>query len=96
MTRDSDFVLVSKSCKPSPKDASLIRFHPTLPYLFHSYIRPEFFINNPLLSFVQYAIGPYTDELGNVLPQAVEGLGVPLDPLAFAGLLGAYMCTILA
>lgn len=33
-------------------------------------------------------IGPYSDELGNVLPQAVPGLGVPIDPLAFAGLLG--------
>lgn len=52
------------------------------------YIRPQFFYNNPLLSFVQYVIGPYTDELGNVLPQAVPGLGVPIDPLAFAGLLG--------
>lgn len=52
------------------------------------YIRPQFFFNNPLLSFVQYVIGPYSDELGNVLPQAVPGLGVPVDPLAFAGLLG--------
>lgn len=33
-------------------------------------------------------IGPYADELGNVLPNAVEGVGVPVDPLAFAGLLG--------
>jgi hypothetical protein len=54
------------------------------------YIRPQFFFNNPLLSFVQYVIGPYTDELGNVLPQAVAGVGVPVDPLAFAGLLGMY------
>lgn len=39
---------------------------------------------------MQYVIGPYTDELGNVLPQAVAGVGVPVDPLAFAGLLGMY------
>lgn len=52
------------------------------------YIRPQFFFNNPLLSFIQYVIGPYTDDLGNVLPYAVEGVGVPVDPLAFAGLLG--------
>ncbi|CAI9104231.1 OLC1v1002863C2 [Oldenlandia corymbosa var. corymbosa] len=52
------------------------------------YIRPQFFFNNPLLSFIQYVIGPYTDDLGNVLPYAVEGVGVPCDPLAFAGLLG--------
>jgi hypothetical protein len=58
------------------------------------YIRPEFFINNPLLSFVQYVIGPYSDELGNVLPQAVTGLGVPIDPLAFAGLLGIVVTSL--
>lgn len=52
------------------------------------YIRPQFFYNNPLLSFIQFVIGPYTDDLGNVLPYAVEGVGVPVDPLAFAGLLG--------
>jgi len=52
------------------------------------YVRPQFFYNNPLFSFIQYVIGPYADELGNVLPQAVEGVGVPVDPLAFAGLLG--------
>ncbi|VVA15542.1 PREDICTED: site-2 protease family [Prunus dulcis] len=51
------------------------------------YIRPQFFYNNPLLSFIQFVIGPYTDDLGNVLPYAVEGVGVPVDPLAFAGLL---------
>jgi len=44
-----------------------------------------------LLSFIQYVIGPYTDDLGNVLPYAVEGVGVPVDPLAFAGLLGAFV-----
>lgn len=33
-------------------------------------------------------IGPYADDVGNVLPNAVEGVGVPVDPLAFAGLLG--------
>lgn len=58
------------------------------------YIRPQFFVNNPLLSFIQYVIGPYNDELGNVLPQAVEGLGVPLDPLAFAGLLGVVVTAL--
>ncbi|KAH7665012.1 Ran-GTPase activating protein 1 C-terminal [Dioscorea alata] len=51
------------------------------------FIRPQFFYNNPLLSFIQLVIGPYADELGNVLPNAVEGVGVPVDPLAFAGLL---------
>lgn len=55
---------------------------------FCRYIRPQFFFNNPLLSFIQFVIGPYTDDLGNVLPYAVEGVGVPVDPLAFAGLLG--------
>jgi len=55
------------------------------------YIRPQFFYNNPLLSFIQYVIGPYTDDLGNVLPYAVEGVGVPVDPLAFAGLLGGFV-----
>lgn len=35
-------------------------------------------------------IGPYADDLGNVLPNAVEGVGVPVDPLAFAGLLGEF------
>lgn len=55
------------------------------------YIRPQFFYNNPLLSFIQYVVGPYTDDLGNVLPYAVEGVGVPVDPLAFAGLLGKFL-----
>ncbi|XP_078171527.1 ethylene-dependent gravitropism-deficient and yellow-green-like 3 [Carex rostrata] len=58
------------------------------------YIRPQFFYNNPLLSFVQLVIGPYADELGNVLPNAVEGVGVPVDPLAFAGLLGMVVTSL--
>ncbi|TKV91578.1 hypothetical protein SEVIR_9G106000v4 [Setaria viridis] len=58
------------------------------------FVRPEFFDNNPLLSFVQVAIGPYADELGNVLPNAVEGVGVPVDPLAFAGLLGIVVTSL--
>lgn len=58
------------------------------------YIRPQFFFNNPLLSFIQYVIGPYTDDLGNVLPYAVEGVGVPCDPLAFAGLLGMVVTSL--
>jgi len=56
--------------------------------ILYRYIRPQFFYNNPLLSFVQFVVGPYADDLGNVLPNAVEGVGVPVDPLAFAGLLG--------
>lgn len=59
------------------------------------FIRPQFFYNNPLLSFIQYVIGPYTDDLGNVLPYAVEGVGVPCDPLAFAGLLGEFLSLLL-
>ncbi|CAN6483122.1 unnamed protein product [Victoria cruziana] len=55
---------------------------------------PQFFYNNPLLSFIQFVIGPYSDELGNVLPNAVEGLGVPVDPLAFAGLLGMVITSL--
>lgn len=58
------------------------------------YIRPQFFYNNPLLSFIQFVIGPYTDDLGNVLPYAVEGVGVPCDPLAFAGLLGMVVTSL--
>ncbi|XP_057454166.1 probable zinc metallopeptidase EGY3, chloroplastic [Lotus japonicus] len=58
------------------------------------YIRPQFFYNNPLLSFIQYVIGPYADDLGNVLPYAVEGVGVPVDPLAFAGLLGMVVTSL--
>ncbi|KAL3382661.1 hypothetical protein AABB24_002266 [Solanum stoloniferum] len=58
------------------------------------YIRPQFFYNNPLFSFIQYVIGPYTDDLGNVLPYAVEGVGVPVDPLAFAGLLGMVVTSL--
>lgn len=58
------------------------------------YIRPQFFFNNPLLSFIQYVIGPYADDLGNVLPYAVEGVGVPVDPLAFAGLLGMVVTSL--
>ncbi|KAI3986244.1 hypothetical protein MKX01_014368 [Papaver californicum] len=58
------------------------------------YIRPQFFYNNPLLSFIQYVIGPYSDDLGNVLPNAVEGVGVPVDPLAFAGLLGMVVTSL--
>ncbi|KAK9133253.1 hypothetical protein Scep_012781 [Stephania cephalantha] len=58
------------------------------------YIRPQFFYNNPLLSFIQFVIGPYTDNLGNVLPYAVEGVGVPCDPLAFAGLLGMVVTSL--
>eukprot|EP00252_Welwitschia_mirabilis_P014882 TRINITY_DN32946_c0_g1_i1.p1 TRINITY_DN32946_c0_g1~~TRINITY_DN32946_c0_g1_i1.p1 ORF type:complete len:570 (-),score=100.43 TRINITY_DN32946_c0_g1_i1:256-1965(-) len=57
------------------------------------YIRPQFFYN-PFLSFIQYFVGPYADELGNVLPQAVEGVGVPVDPLAFAGLLGIVVTSL--
>ncbi|KAG8081545.1 hypothetical protein GUJ93_ZPchr0172g2983 [Zizania palustris] len=58
------------------------------------FVRPEFFYNNPLLSFVQLVIRPYADELGNVLPNAVEGVGVPVDPLAFAGLLGIVVTSL--
>ncbi|KAK1383305.1 hypothetical protein POM88_021040 [Heracleum sosnowskyi] len=60
------------------------------------YIRHQFFFNNPLLSFIQFVIGPYTDNLGNVLPYTVEGVGVPVDPLAFAGLLEYFsaLCSI--
>nr|GME07612.1 probable zinc metallopeptidase EGY3, chloroplastic [Ipomoea batatas]GME20572.1 probable zinc metallopeptidase EGY3, chloroplastic [Ipomoea batatas] len=58
------------------------------------YIRPQFFENNPLFSFIQYVIGPYADDLGNVLPYAVEGVGVPVDPLAFAGLLGMVVTSL--
>ncbi|KAG1366669.1 Sterol regulatory element-binding protein site 2 protease [Cocos nucifera] len=58
------------------------------------FIRPQFFYNNPLLSFVQLVIGPYADELGNVLPNAVEGVGVPVDPLALAGLLGMVVTSL--
>ncbi|CAL1385867.1 unnamed protein product [Linum trigynum] len=58
------------------------------------YIRPQFFYNNPLLSFIQFVIGPYADDLGNVLPNAVEGVGVPVDPLAFAGLLGMVVTSL--
>ncbi|KAI3704167.1 hypothetical protein L1987_74382 [Smallanthus sonchifolius] len=58
------------------------------------YIRPQFFYSNPLLSFIQFVIGPYTDDLGNVLPYAVEGVGVPVDPLAFAGLLGMVVTSL--
>ncbi|KAF8404839.1 hypothetical protein HHK36_009728 [Tetracentron sinense] len=57
-------------------------------------IRPQFFFNNPLLSFIQFVIGPYSDDLGNVLPYAVEGVGVPVDPLAFAGLLGMVVTSL--
>ncbi|KAK2968920.1 hypothetical protein RJ640_018612 [Escallonia rubra] len=58
------------------------------------YIRPQFFYNNPLLSFIEFVVGPYTDDLGNVLPYAVEGVGVPVDPLAFAGLLGMVVTSL--
>ncbi|GAV78817.1 hypothetical protein CFOL_v3_22282 [Cephalotus follicularis] len=58
------------------------------------FIRPQFFYNNPLLSFIQFVIGPYADDLGNVLPNAVEGVGVPVDPLAFAGLLGMVVTSL--
>ncbi|XWS39846.1 hypothetical protein CRYUN_Cryun18bG0089700 [Craigia yunnanensis] len=58
------------------------------------FIRPQFFYNNPLLSFIQFVIGPYADDLGNVLPYAVEGVGVPVDPLAFAGLLGMVVTSL--
>ncbi|MQM02972.1 hypothetical protein Taro_035748 [Colocasia esculenta] len=58
------------------------------------YIRPQFFYNNPLLSFIQFVVGPYADDLGNVLPNAVEGVGVPVDPLAFAGLLGMVVTSL--
>ncbi|CAK9322179.1 unnamed protein product [Citrullus colocynthis] len=58
------------------------------------YIRPQFFYNNPFLSFIQFVIGPYSDDLGNVLPYAVEGVGVPVDPLAFAGLLGMVVTSL--
>ncbi|XP_072992566.1 probable zinc metallopeptidase EGY3, chloroplastic isoform X2 [Typha latifolia] len=58
------------------------------------FIRPQFFYNNPLLSFIQLVIGPYADELGNVLPNAVEGVGMPVDPLAFAGLLGIVVTSL--
>ncbi|KAK4340146.1 hypothetical protein RND71_041608 [Anisodus tanguticus] len=58
------------------------------------FIRPQFFYNNPLFSFIQYVVGPYTDDLGNVLPYAVEGVGVPVDPLAFAGLLGMVVTSL--
>ncbi|XP_078442521.1 ethylene-dependent gravitropism-deficient and yellow-green-like 3 [Wolffia australiana] len=58
------------------------------------FIRPQFFLNNPLFSFIQFVVGPYADELGNVLPNAVEGVGVPVDPLAFAGLLGIVVTSL--
>ncbi|XP_056695053.1 probable zinc metallopeptidase EGY3, chloroplastic [Spinacia oleracea] len=52
------------------------------------FVRPQFFENNPLFSIIKYVIGPCADDLGNVLPCAVEGVGVPVDPLAFSGILG--------
>ncbi|XVF01412.1 hypothetical protein REPUB_Repub04eG0086900 [Reevesia pubescens] len=58
------------------------------------FIRPQFFYNNPLLYFIQFVVGPYADDLGNVLPYAVEGVGVPVDPLAFAGLLGMVVTSL--
>ncbi|GAB2292096.1 Probable zinc metallopeptidase egy3, chloroplastic [Dionaea muscipula] len=58
------------------------------------FIRPQFFYNNPLLSFIQFVIGPYADDLGIVLPNAVEGVGVSVDPLAFAGLLGMVVTSL--
>ncbi|GAB2292097.1 Probable zinc metallopeptidase egy3, chloroplastic [Dionaea muscipula] len=58
------------------------------------FIRPQFFYNNPLLSFIQFVIGPYADDLGIVLPNSVEGVGVPVDPLAFAGLLGMVVTSL--
>lgn len=58
------------------------------------FIRPQFFYNNPLFSFIQLVVGPYADELGNVLPNAIEGVGVPVDPLAFAGLLGMVVTSL--
>ena len=48
-------------------------------------------LDNPLLSLIQFVVGPYTDDLRNVLPYAVEGAGVPVDPLAFVGLLGKFL-----
>lgn len=47
-----------------------------------------------MLSFIQFVIGPYADDLGNVLPYAVPGVGVPVDPLAFAGLLGMVVTSL--
>ncbi|GBG88416.1 hypothetical protein CBR_g47115 [Chara braunii] len=58
------------------------------------YVEPSFFQPNVLLSFIQYVIGPYYDELGNVLPHAVPGVGVPVNPLAFAGLLGLVITSL--
>ncbi|KAI3928855.1 hypothetical protein MKW98_024456 [Papaver atlanticum] len=46
------------------------------------------------LSLIQYVIGPYSDDLGNVFPNAVEGEGVPVDPLAFAWLLGMVVTSL--
>ncbi|GAQ79434.1 hypothetical protein KFL_000300320 [Klebsormidium nitens] len=58
------------------------------------YVQPNFFQPNFLLSFIQYVIGPYADELGNVLPHAVPELGVPVNPVAFAGLLGMVITSL--
>eukprot|EP00244_Chara_vulgaris_P011887 TRINITY_DN603_c0_g1_i2.p1 TRINITY_DN603_c0_g1~~TRINITY_DN603_c0_g1_i2.p1 ORF type:complete len:710 (+),score=116.93 TRINITY_DN603_c0_g1_i2:140-2131(+) len=58
------------------------------------YVEPSFFQPNVLLSFIQYVIGPYYDEMGNVLPHAVPGVGVPVNPLAFAGLLGLVITSL--
>eukprot|EP00850_Spirogloea_muscicola_P013770 SM000095S24984 [mRNA] locus=s95:221382:222706:- [translate_table: standard] len=59
-----------------------------------AYIEASFFQPSILLSFVQYVIGPYADDLGNVLPHAVEGVGVPVNPAAFAGLLGLVVTAL--
>ncbi|GAB2225313.1 hypothetical protein Drorol1_Dr00006105 [Drosera rotundifolia] len=58
------------------------------------FIGPEFFQNNSLLSFLQYVFRPYAVDLGNVLPNAIEGVGVPVDPLAVAGLLGMVLTSL--
>lgn len=58
------------------------------------YVNPQFFFNNPLLSSINIVIGPYADDLGNVSPHAIEGIGVPVDPVALAGLLGIVVTSL--
>eukprot|EP00897_Mesotaenium_endlicherianum_P005328 jgi/Mesen1/4823/ME000243S04004 len=63
-------------------------------FLLAVYVEPAFFQPNLLLSFIQYVIGPYTDELGNVLPHAVADVGIPVNPLAFSALVGLVVTSL--
>ena len=58
------------------------------------FTRLQFFYNNLLHLFIQIVIKPKVDDFGKELRSAVNRVGVPIDSLGFAGLLGMVVVVL--